>query len=334
MINYFIIIIFINFLLLFYYKSISKYYNLYDYPDFKRKLHSKPIPILGGLYIQINLIIILIFNVFEINIFNNNNFTVKKEFYLFFFTFLFYLLGFFDDKYTIKPNIKLIFMISILSLLLYLDSSILINTLSFSFLQEKIILGKYSYFLTVLCFLLFINAFNMLDGINGQAASYLIFIFILFILNNILPVYFLTLLICIILFLILNLKNKSYLGDSGTLSLSFFVGYIFIKSNQLNSIFYADEIFLIMSIPGYELLRLAITRLIRKKHPFNADNNHIHHLLLNVFGFKKTYFIIQCLLILPYLLFLIIKNFYVPITISLILYCTLIFLQKKIKYKI
>jgi UDP-GlcNAc:undecaprenyl-phosphate GlcNAc-1-phosphate transferase len=334
MINYFIIIIFINFLLLFYYKSISKYYNLYDYPDFKRKLHSKPIPILGGLYIQINLIIILIFNVFEINIFNNDNFTVKKEFYLFFFTFLFYLLGFFDDKYTIKPNIKLIFMISILSLLLYLDSSILINTLSFSFLQEKIILGKYSYFLTVLCFLLFINAFNMLDGINGQAASYLIFIFILFILNNILPVYFLTLLICIILFLILNLKNKSYLGDSGTLSLSFFVGYIFIKSNQLNSIFYADEIFLIMSIPGYELLRLAITRLIRKKHPFNADNNHIHHLLLNVFGFKKTYFIIQCLLILPYLLFLIIKNFYVPITISLILYCTLIFLQKKIKYKI
>lgn len=334
MINYFIIIIFINFLLLFYYKSISKYYNLYDYPDFKRKLHSKPIPILGGLYIQINLIIILIFNAFEINIFNNDNFTVKKEFYLFFFTFLFYLLGFFDDKYTIKPNIKLIFMISILSLLLYLDSSILINTLSFSFLQEKIILGKYSYFLTVLCFLLFINAFNMLDGINGQATSYLIFIFIVFILNNILPVFFLTLLICIILFLILNLKNKSYLGDSGTLSLSFFVGYIFIKSNQLNSIFYADEIFLIMSIPGYELLRLAITRLIRKKHPFNADNNHIHHLLLNVFGFKKTYFIIQCLLILPYLLFLIIKNFYVPITISLILYCTLIFLQKKIKYKI
>lgn len=333
MINYFIIIIFINFLLLFYYKSISKYYNLYDYPDFKRKLHSKPIPILGGLYIQINLIIILIFNAFEINIFNNDNFAVKKEFYLFFFTFLFYLLGFFDDKYTIKPNIKLIFMISILSLLLYLDSSILINTLSFSFLQEKIILGKYSYFLTVLCFLLFINAFNMLDGINGQATSYLIFIFIVFILNNILPVFFLTLLICIILFLILNLKNKSYLGDSGTLSLSFFVGYIFIKSNQLNSIFYADEIFLIMSIPGYELLRLAITRLIRKKHPFNADNNHIHHLLLNVFGFKKTYFIIQCLLILPYLLFLIIKNFYVPITISLILYCTLIFLQK-IKYKI
>jgi UDP-GlcNAc:undecaprenyl-phosphate GlcNAc-1-phosphate transferase len=328
MTNYFIIIIFINFLLLVYYKSISKYYNLFDYPDFKRKLHSKPIPILGGLYIQINLIIILIFNSFEINIFNNDNFTLKKEFYLFFFTFLFYILGFYDDKYSIKPNIKLILMSSMIFLLLYLDSSVLISTLSFSFFEEKIILGKYSYFLTVLCFLLFINAFNMLDGINGQATSYLIFIFIIFILKNILPLFFLALLICIILFLILNLKNKSYLGDSGTLSLSFLVSYIFIKSNELNSIFYVDEIFLIMSIPGYELLRLAITRIIKKKHPFNADNNHIHHLLLNVFGYKKTYFIIQCLLLLPYLVFLIIKNFYVSITISLLLYCILIFLQK------
>ena len=119
MTNYFIITIFINLLLLVYYKSISKYYNLFDYPDFKRKLHSKPIPILGGLYIQINLIIILIFNSFEINIFNNDNFTLKKEFYLFFFTFLFYFLGFYDDKYSIKPNIKLILMSSMIFLLLY-----------------------------------------------------------------------------------------------------------------------------------------------------------------------------------------------------------------------
>jgi UDP-GlcNAc:undecaprenyl-phosphate GlcNAc-1-phosphate transferase len=130
-------------------------------------------------------------------------------------------------------------------------------------------------------------------------------------------------------FLILNFKNKSYLGDNGTLSLSFLVSYVFIKSNQVNNNFYVDEIFLIMCIPGYELLRLAIERVIRKKHPFKADNNHIHHILLKNLGYKKTYFIIQFLLIVPYLLFLIVKNFYVSVLISLLLYFLLILFFKK-----
>jgi len=331
MINYFIIISLINFLLFIYYRPLSKYYNLFDYPDFKRKLHFKPVSVLGGLYIQINLLIILILNSSGTNIINDNILILNNEFYLFFFTFLFYFLGFYDDKYAIKPNIKLFLMSFFVFLLMYFDSTILINNLSFSFLEQKINLGNYSYFLTLLCFLLFINAFNMLDGINGQASSYLIFIFVIFILKNIYIYIFFTLLICLILFLILNFKNKSYLGDNGTLSLGFFVSYIFIKSNQVNNAFYADEIFLIMCIPGYELLRLAIERIMRKRHPFIGDNNHIHHLLLKNLGFKKTYFIIQFLLIIPYLLFLIEKNFFVSVLISLLLYSLLIFFFKKKK---
>jgi len=331
MINYFIIISLINFLLFIYYRPLSKYYNLFDYPDFKRKLHFKPVSVLGGLYIQINLLIILILNSSGTNIINDNILILNNEFYLFFFTFLFYFLGFYDDKYAIKPNIKLFLMSFLVFLLMYFDSSILINNLSFSFWEQKINLGNYSYFLTLLCFLLFINAFNMLDGINGQASSYLIFIFVIFILKNMYIYFFFTLLICLILFLILNFKNKSFLGDNGTLSLSFLVSYIFIKSNQVNNAFYADEIFLIMCIPGYELLRLAIERIMRKRHPFIGDNNHIHHLLLKNLGFKKTYFIIQFLLIIPYLLFLIEKNFFVSVLISLLLYSLLIFFFKKKK---
>lgn len=333
MINYFIIISLINFLLFIYYRPLSKYYNLFDYPDFKRKLHFKPVSILGGLYIQINLLIILILNSSGTNIIDDNILILNNEFYLFFFTFLFYLLGFYDDKYAIKPNIKLFLMSLLVFLLMYFDSSILINNLSFSFWEQKINLGNYSYFLTPLCFLLFINAFNMLDGINGQASSYLIFIFVIFILKNMYIYFFFTLLICLILFLILNFKNKSFLGDNGTLSLSFLVSYIFIKSNQVNNAFYADEIFLIMCIPGYELLRLAIERIMKKKHPFIGDNNHIHHLLLKNLGFKKTYFIIQFLLIIPYFLFLIVKNFFVSVLISLLLYSLLIFFFKKKKHK-
>ena len=35
---------------------ISQKMNLFDVPDFKRKIHSKKIPVTGGLYLYINII--------------------------------------------------------------------------------------------------------------------------------------------------------------------------------------------------------------------------------------------------------------------------------------
>ena len=147
--------------------------------------------------------------------------------------------------------------------------------------------------------------------------------------KNIFPLFFSNLIICLITFLILNLRNKSYLGDSGSLSLSFLVSYVFIKSYQLkNNFLYADEIFLVMCIPGYELLRLTITRIIKRKSPFEADNNHIHHLLIKKIKFKYTFIIIQFLLIFPYIFFLLNKNFLISLIISLFLYCFIILFCK------
>ena len=68
-----------------------------------------------------------------------------------------------------------------------------------------------------------------------------------------------------------------------------------------------DEIFLIMMIPGFELLRLAIHRIVKKKHPFKADRNHIHHLIIDKKGYIFTLIIIQLLFCSPYLLNLIIN---------------------------
>ena len=80
------------------------------------------------------------------------------------------------------------------------------------------------------------------------------------------------LIISLIFILILNFNNKTYLGDSGSLFLGFLIAFIFIKSYNLGNKFYADEIFLIMSIPGYELLRLSIERIIKKDYPDEQCN--------------------------------------------------------------
>ena len=144
------------------------------------------------------------------------------------------------------------------------DEGLLIKKLTFSFYNFEINLGIFSYFFTIICFLLFMNAFNMIDGINGQAATYSIFIFLVFIFKNINIIFYSLILIPLIIFLIFNFKNKIFLGDNGTLPLGYFISYIFIDNyNEVKS-FYCDEIFLIMMIPGFELLRLAIYRIIKK----------------------------------------------------------------------
>jgi hypothetical protein len=165
----------------------------------------------------------------------------------------------------------------------------------------------------------------MLDGINGQASCYAIFVFIIFILEGILVSFFVTLLLVLFFFLFLNFKNKSYLGETGSLIISYILSYIFIKNYNTAHNFYSDEIFLIMCIPGYDLLRLAIQRIMLKKHPFSSDNLHIHHLVLKKSGFLKTFLTIQLLLVFPYLSYLIITNFFISLVLSLLIYFSIFY---------
>ena len=332
MINYIFLIFFLNSIFFIFLDKIAVYYNLYDLPDFKRKIHSKPIPLLGGLLIILNLFLILIINFFYENILDKDFFIISFSYYYMYLALLaFFLVGFIDDKFQISPNKKLLFMIIFIILLIYFDETVLVKTINFSFINYKLSLGIYSYPLTILCFMLFINAFNMIDGINGQAISYAIFIFFVFLLNNILINFSILLIISFLFYLILNLTNKTYLGDSGSLLIGFLIAYIFVKTNNISdgNIFYSDEIFLIMLIPGIELVRVAFTRIIKKQHAFSADSSHIHHILIKNLSFVRSYFIIQILLIFPYIFYLITKTFFISLCVSVALYTLLIIFFKK-----
>ena len=333
MISFVVLILLINLPFLFFFNYLSKFYNQFDYPDFKRKLQKKPISLLGGILITANIFLIIFFDKLIFQIID------YKIFYNFFNIFIFlsliltfFLLGFFDDKFKISANKKLFLIFFFLSILFYFDRTLLIRELSFSFLDKKITLGNYSYFFTIFCFLLFINAFNMLDGINGQAATYGLFLILILLTKNILPQFMIAFLICLLTFLLLNFNNKTYLGDSGSLTLGFLFSYFFVKSYSFNR-FYADEIFLIMCVPGFDLLRLAITRLYKKKHPFKADKLHMHHLIIKKLKFLKTFILIQVLLFSPYVIYKFINNFLFTLLFVLFFYSFLIFKFNKKNYR-
>jgi chorismate mutase len=186
------------------------------------------------------------------------------------------------------PDKKLFLYFFISLIFLTTNESLLIKNINFSFLEKNIVFSKFSYFFTAFAILLFINSLNMFDGINLQSGLYIIFFLIILFFKLNYNIIFLQLTIILSFFLYLNYTSKIFMGESGINFLGFFLSYFSIFSYNNKIINYVDEVFLIMCIPGFDLLRLSITRLISGKHPFTADKNHIHHKLLNKYNQKMT----------------------------------------------
>ena len=330
-----LILVILNSILILNFETISKKFKIEDRADGIRKFQKTPVPLLGGSFILINIIITYLFNYFyfDINLFDNFIYSNRELFAFTFGIISFYLFGLFDDKYKLSSNYKLLISTFLIVFFLLIDDNLLITTLEFSFLSRLIELKSFSFFFTTLCFLLFINALNMFDGINCQSGSYCNLIFLIFVFKGIIPEFCLIIILAISFFLLLNYKNKIYLGESGVLILAFIIGYIFIKasSNSYNY-FLADEIFIIMALPGLDMFRLFILRLYSGKHPFSSDTNHIHHLILKHYTNTKTFIIIFIFILVTIILYFYI-DFKLEYLISYImLYFLIIFvLTKKIK---
>lgn len=319
---FFIILQFaINTFIIISFDKISKLINLFDFPNNKRKLHKKKVALLGGSLFFLNILIFKFYNFLYLNVSDSSNFSSIYEVFLFLIcSFFFYLLGFLDDKFNLSANLKLFFKFFLILILLSLNNDILIKELNFSFLSNKINIDYISYFFSILCFLLFINAFNMFDGINLQASIYSIFLFLVFIVKGVFIEISIILIIALLFFSYLNFKSKCFMGDNGTLLISFIISYFFVKSATTHNAFSADEIFLIMLIPGLDLARLAVTRLLSRTHPFKGDTNHIHHILLRSLGIYKTLSLLFLLIFIPNIISLIYGGTLYLIIISIFIY--------------
>ena len=83
-----------------------------------------------------------------------------------------------------------------------------------------------------------------------------------------------------------------------------------------------------MIIPGLELIRLFFFRIILGKHPFKGDKNHLHHLMIELFGTKKTLFFLTTIIIIPIVLFKINIPIFISILLIVIGYSCLVYFLK------
>ena len=189
---------------------------------------------------------------------------------------------------------------TILFISLFLNKS-LVRDINLSFFNDKISLGQFSFFFTLFAYVIFINAFNMLDGVNLQVGLYSCFILIALILLGMNLHLALIIMLSVLVYLKLNYQNKIFLGDNGTLLLSFMFSFLLIDLYNQQKIIYSDSILLILIIPGLEIIRLSFERVKANKSILNADRNHIHHIIF----FKKNDYLsiilIQAILIMPFL---------------------------------
>jgi len=323
--NFFLSTLILNLLFLLSFNYISKRFNLYDLPDNSRKIHKQKISLIGGfLFYFFNIIYFLSYLFGSIEVF----FSFKETVSLFLFSSIFFCVGLYDDKFNLNPNTKLYLMLLISLCLITFNNDFSVKELNFSFTSKAIYLGNFSILFTIICFICFVNACNMFDGIDLQFGFYLIVLSVIFLSKGLMTNFYLGLLICTIFFLYNNYKKKIFIGNNGTLFLGFLFSFLFIGSYNKANIFFVDEIFLIMAIPGIDLIRVSILRILNGKHMFQPDNLHIHHLLIRKINTLQTNLLIQTSVILPILIYYLGINFFICLLLSLAIYLFIIFFAR------
>lgn len=191
--------------------------------------------------------------------------------------------GVLDDIYTLTSKKKLLF-ITIASICIYFYG-FQITTLG-NFFGYEITLGLFSLPFTLFAIIAFTNAVNLSDGLDGLAASISVIILsallVIGLINNdqMLIVWPAILISTLISFLALNWHPaKVFMGDSGSLLLGFIIAILSIKALEyVNPI----SIFFLAAVPILDTLVVFRRRRQRGKSPFEADKNHLHHILNNV----------------------------------------------------
>jgi|TARA_B110000305_G_C19460031_1_gene653642 UDP-GlcNAc:undecaprenyl-phosphate GlcNAc-1-phosphate transferase len=245
-------------------------------------------------------------------------------------------MGYIDDRYNLNAYLKLSISVIIYIFILSFSETLILKNIYIESLNISYTFDKIGKFFTILCLLLLINSLNLVDGINGLASCFVtLWMLCLALLSNgntQILLFIFSILILINTYHII--KGKYFLGDSGSLFFGSLVGLLTIYTYNnlllLNFSISVEKIFIFFMIPGIDMFRLFLFRIMIKKDPFSKDLNHMHHLILKYFSLKTTLAIYFILFFITN--FLSFFNFLKPIIIIfiyLIIYVFFIFYTKE-----
>lgn len=282
----FLLAVFFTFLV----RRIAKRLGVVDQPTGERKLHFRPIPLLGGVAIFLSFFLTL-FVLWQHNSSFFVHFSERQLVALFAGSLILMAGGYWDDRYNLKPKFQIIF--PILAALVILIGGVNLtkitnpfgNTVQLDFLK----VGGQLLLVDTLVFVWLLGLMyttKLLDGLDGLTTGLTaIGSLMIFFLANSQKFYQPDIALLALIFFGANLgfllfnfyPAKIFLGEGGSLMAGFILGVLAIVAGGKIA-----TTLLVMGIPALDVLIVIIRRLWQKKSPFQADAGHLHHRLLEI----------------------------------------------------
>ena len=274
----------------------KKYKVLVDLPDRSRKFHKRPTPLTGGLGI---LLALLVSGKLYIDLNNLTGYLPEFTFQLMVISVPLLILFLIDDLRGLKPLIRIIIQCALSGYMIF-STGVYLESLGNLFGFGNINLGLFGIPFTLFCVVGVMNAFNMMDGINGLCSGCAMLALILIGFSS--GLIYDSMLVLIIGstlgFVIFNLgflgkKRGVFLGDSGSNLIGFWVAWIAVYASQ-NQNYFIEPITMLwfISIPLLDCVGLIFSRIKKGLSWSTAGRDHIHHKLMKRFTARQTLIII------------------------------------------
>lgn len=260
-------------------RPVAEKIGLVDKPNF-RKRHQGVIPLIGGIALFLGNLVYYLLEWEQMRL---------PELYLVAVTILL-VIGVLDDRFDISPFLRAGIQAVLAGAMIY--SGLSIASLGQLIAPFSLELGAIGVVMTVFITIGVINAFNMIDGIDGLLAGLSSVSFaglgILMWLDgqHATAYWCLGIILVLLPYAMFNLsvfgaKWKVFMGDSGSTLIGFTIIWILLLSTQGEgrAISPITGLWLI-AVPLIDMVAIIFRRLKKGKSPFRPDRLHIHHLMM------------------------------------------------------
>ena len=272
-------------------KKLAVKVGAVDIPKDERRVHKKPMPLMGGVAIYASIIVTsLIFLPVDgtlISIIIGGT--------------IIFISGIIDDIKGLSPKAKLIFQIGAAIVLIFGDVKIEALTNPFTKSSNLIPLNGFAIPITIFWVVGITNTLNLIDGLDGLAAGVAMIasLSFLFVANkfNYIPVMVMSSIVAgsCLGFLPYNFNPaKIFMGDTGALFLGFILAALSIEGVMKSVATIAVVVpIIILGVPIFDTTFAIFRRLLNGRSIAEADKGHLHHRLLKMgFSQKKTVIIL------------------------------------------
>ncbi len=279
--------------------KIAHFKNLFDDPSEDRKIHTRKVPLMGGMMIFAGTLFSFLLWL-PVNEMGVIKFLVPSLLIMFF-------VGMKDDIIGTAPVKKLAAHL-IVAFIMVLMAEVKLTSLHGLFGIREIPEWA-SIMLSVFTYIVIINAFNLIDGVDGLAAGVgliaaTVFGFWFYYAGDwTYAILSFSLAGSLLGFLRFNFNPaKIFMGDSGSLTIGFLFAVLAIELVEYDAqslphsmVRISKPIFAmcILVYPLIDTIRVFTLRALKGVSPFTADRNHIHHRLIDLgLSHKQTVLII------------------------------------------